>query len=408
MKDKAFEPSSLSSFLSDPVSQEIITKAGNLALMLKDQVNRSQRELERIENDLDQQRNFLMMHVEQMLQLLKLREELFREKLLSIQNMQLELIQQKIGVLQKHLNDYITSRTNNLKQDKISIEQQQIALKQEMAKLPNQWASEQLIELHTEMTQKLIEEIAKLVESKNISTNLDVTLSAPLDKAQPPIHPQSPLLLVFALLGGLGGAAAVCASIFFNTAYQGAPATEQNIKLLGGIVGGSLGGNQTVDGMQQIMASLMNQNKGKSGGHSLLLMISHGEDYSVPMVGLLAKSCTRLLFIKAGKATEGLIAYLEGKISTCPIIKSPEYDTILLGEGAFHNELLTGAKFKKLLEDLTLNYAWVVFASRCTPSSGEGKMLSNAFDYSIITVTNETTDSLEYHIKPNVIFMFNA
>src|SRR5262249_41673901 len=149
-------------------------------------------------------------HVEQMLKLLKLREELFKEKLFSIQNMQLELIHQKISVLQKHLNAYISSRISNLKQEKSSIELQQQALKQEMGKLPNKWASEQLVELHLEMTQKLIEEIAKLVESKNISTNLDVTQSAPLDKSLSPIHPQSPNLLIFALLGCIGGCALAC------------------------------------------------------------------------------------------------------------------------------------------------------------------------------------------------------
>jgi tyrosine-protein kinase Etk/Wzc len=417
MKDQTFEPSSLSSFLTDPVSQDIIIKSSNHVLRLKDQMNRSQKELDRIKEDLDQQRNFLLMHVKQMLQLLQLREKLFKEKILAIQNMQLELIHQKVSVLEKHLNDYISSRIINFKQEKSSLEQQRLSLKQEMEKMPNKWASEKLIDLHLEMSQKMIEELSKLVESKNIATHLDVTQSAPLDKALPPTHPQNPNLILFALLGSFVGSFVYCGFLLLKTAYKGMPATARNLKMLGGYVAGPLSKNYRaneilpdadLETLRCLSTHLSSAKKEKKEGQNLVLMVSTGVDYSDHFSRLLAKNGSRILYLGGSQKSGGLWPYLEGKTTTYDICKGDAYDSIVLGENSrFSNDLLTGKRFKEFIQNIKPHYDWMVFVSKCPPTSGEGKMLLNAFDYSVISVTTETVPELADILKPNVTFIID-
>lgn len=417
MKDQSFEPSSLSSFLTDPVSQDIIIKSSNLILKLKDQMNRSQKELDRIKEDLDQQRTFLLMHVKQMLQLLQLREKLNKEKILGIQNIQLELIHQKISVLEKHLNDYIGSRIANFKQEKHSIEQQRLSLKKEMEKMPNKWASEKLIDLHLEMSQKMIEELSKLVESKNISTRLDVTQSAPLDHALPSIHPQNTNLIIFALLGCIAGSFVYCGFVLLQTVYKGIPATLQNLKSQGGHVVGSLskkcGANQKlsntdVETLRFLSIHLSNGRNEKKEGQSLLLMLSTGVDYVEHFLRLLAKNRVKILYLKGNQQTGGLFDYLEGKADVYDVCKGSDYDTIALGEnvgGAY--ELLTGKHFKDFVQSLRLHYDWIIYASVCTPTSGEGKVLLQVFDHAVVSVTNETIQDITPILTSKTSFIMN-
>jgi len=425
MHDQAFEPSSLSSFLVDPVSQDIIVKASDLVLRFKDQLNRTQRELDRIKEDLDQQRNFLLMHVKQMLQLLQLREKLYKEKILSLQNTQLELIHQKISVLEKHLSDYISSRINNFKQEKSSIEQQQLSLKFEMEKMPNKWASEKLIDLHLDMSRKMIEEITKLVESKNISTHLDITQSAPLDKAMPPIHPQNSKLILFMFLGSLLGSLLCCGFIMMKIVYKGIPATEQNLRMLGYYVAGKLSKNSkhnnvlpetNLEILRRLAAHITMKRNGMKEGLSLLLMVSKGVDYSHQFSLLLARSGYRILYMTISgdhrpneTATPGLFQYLEGKASSYQICKESGWDTIPSGEiPQFANELLTGNRFKELIQKLKVEYDWIIFVSKSSPLTGEAENLLNLFDLAVITVTDESVqDLLAYHQKQNISFIVN-
>lgn len=360
MKDQTFEPSSLSSFLTDPVSHDMIIKASDLSLRIRDQANRSQKELERIREDLDQQRSFLTMHVAQMLQLLKQREKLFQEKIIAIQNMQLELIHQKISVLDKHLSDYIQNRIQHFKREKTSIEGQQLAIKNEMEKMPNKWASEKLIDLHLEMSQKMIEELSKLVESKNISTHLDVTQSAPLDKALPPIHPQNPNLIFFAFLGGTVGFLFSSAFVFMRSTYRGAPATQNSLMAHGAIVAGDLSDRNRSDTLATLAAYLENQQ-----GKTLLLMVSDGLDYQDEFADFLAKRGAKIVINKR--------------------------------DGILDQEV----------DPLKHEYDWMIASTTLPPCGGQGKLLMNTFDCAVITITDETVQDVLPLINRNHIFIFN-
>jgi tyrosine-protein kinase Etk/Wzc len=413
MKDPEFEPSSLSSVLHDRVSIDMIALASEIVLKLKDDINRSQRELERLRLDLAQQRNFLTVHVKQTLQLLELRKKLLQGKIYSIQNGQQELLQQQISVLKKNLGDFIGSRINNLKQEKIAINQQQLALKVDMEKMPIKWASEKLIDLHLETSSKIVEEITKQVEFKNISANLDLTRSSPIDIAIPSIHPKRPKLLLYFVLGGLFGAFATFSVILGKTMTRGMPATSDNIKLLDQHVAGELPTHTSnrlskndSETLRHLMAYLTPSVQGLKGGQTLLLMMNGSMDYSVHFARLLAKGGYRVLLLplEGDPSTEGgtdtLMQYLQGQAEAPNILTGPDFDRIVLGEMAQDSKaLLLSRRFQDLLATLQQKYDWILAVSQALLLSGEAEALFNLCSQVAITLNGEKVQEVQDLLK---------
>jgi hypothetical protein len=211
MEDPHFEITSLSAGLNDPISTEIIQKASQLVLNLRDQNNQSIREQERIKEELQLERTFLILHLQQMVQLMELNKQLIDEKIFALQNVSLELIHQRISLLEKSLQDYLQSRLQNLHQERALMKRHLADIHHEMAQLPQKWVSEQLLTQEVATNHLIVEEIAKLVETKNISHNLEVIQSAPVDLALPPVHPLIPKVFLVSLLGFLiGGCLGSC------------------------------------------------------------------------------------------------------------------------------------------------------------------------------------------------------
>ena len=197
IEDPLFEITSLSADLTDPISMEMIRRASELVLNLRDSNNQSMREQERIKDELNLQRTFLAMHLQQMIQLMELNKDLIDEKIYALQNVSLGLIHQQISLLEKNLQDYVQSRLQNLQQERSLIKEHLELIHLELAALPEKWVSEKLIEQEVETNKLIVEEIAKMVESKNIAHNLDVIQSAPLDHALAALHPAPPKIMLW-------------------------------------------------------------------------------------------------------------------------------------------------------------------------------------------------------------------
>ncbi len=404
MQDPAFEPSSLSTVLEDPVSREIINRAGTIGLTLKDENNHSPRELERLKLDLAQQKEFLHLHAGQTLQLLQLRQKLYREKLVALQRATRELLQQEIALLEKSLSDYLSNRIHNLQQEQNAIEQQQLVLRQTMQKMPAKWAAEKLIDQYLETNRKMMEEIAKLVESKNIALNLDLSQSAPVDMAQPPLNPQTRKSLLFLVIGGLFGAFASIGFVLTRAVAKGLPATRESLSLLEQHVAGTLNG-QDLDPLRRSQAYL--------GGKAQLLLLGRGPDYSPLLAELIAKSGKRVIllplsFDQAENNQEGLLQYLEGEIKLPKVIQGVEYDTIASGGSSpFSSELLASQKFSDLKEILLQHYDCLLAVSHAEPASGEAEALFGLFDQTLISIKHETLSELKPYLQAGrVSFIF--
>ncbi len=395
MQNPQFEISSLSAILSDPVSQKMIEKASNVELLLKEEGNRSGREQDRLKAELATHRGFLQTHIRQSLELVKIREKLMHEKSYHLQQATLELIQQKISILEKYLEDFIETRLANLEQEKLFIYQQQAGLQQEMGKIPGKWVSEKMIDQQVKLNQQLMSELTKLVENKNISTNLEAVRSTPVDMALPSIHPRSPKIVFFSLLGAFLGLFFSCSYLFGRTMIDGLPVSRDNLRLSGQHVSGT---TQDLETLRSLMAYF---EMAKPQG-DLLLILGRSPNYAEELATLLAMMEFRVLLLPLSfdkPGGEGLLAYLQGQ-NLPKIHKKGGFDYIEPGGvSAYSSELIGTQRFQKLYKDLSDRYDWVIAYTTASPLSAEAKAVSANFDRIAITLQEEKFEEILPWIK---------
>lgn len=226
LKKPDFELSTLSAMVEDPIINKMVSESSPIALALHDESNRSLREKDRYKKDLEIQKRFFHIHLTQTVELLKLNEKLVKDKIHSLLIAQLELLQQKTSTLQKELGNALVTHIQGIEQEQELIQGMQKQLRSEMAKLPEKWASEQMIEHQLKINTAMVDELIKLVESKNISSNLEIVQSGPIDLAIPSVQPQPPKLLLFTFVGGIFGALLSMVFLLGRATIQGFPRDE--------------------------------------------------------------------------------------------------------------------------------------------------------------------------------------
>lgn len=417
MEDPNFEISSLSSVLKDPVSMEMISKASRIVLNLKDENNQSSREQIRLKDELNLQRTFLKLHLEQTLQLMELNKKHFEEKIYALQNINLELIHQQISLLEKNFHDYVVSRLENLEQERIVIKEHLNQIHEEMATLPKRRSVEQLIEHQVEVNELIISEVAKVVESKNIANNLDVIQSAPIDESVPPVHPISPGLFTFTLLGGILGSIMGGVLSIGSALTGGVRVSLDNLKKLNQHVSGHLSGSNEfaakgplkdadLETLRRLQAYFDRAIPSGSYGFAkgILLIEGLGPDYSFELASLFSKKGLKVLvmdldFNRAATSTsKGLLQYLQGELTTLPVINLTHWNHLPTGGVTrFSSELLTSSRFKDLMEKLSKEYDWILGVSHVLPISAEAESLVPLFSNVAVTIQDEKVEDLVYY-----------
>lgn len=406
-----FEMSSLSTLIADPVSGETVMKASRLALELKDQNNRSLKEQERIREELAVQKRFLSLHFKNAIQLLKLKAGLVENKIRSLQHVMLGLIQKQISLSENHVKDYVTARIKDLTQESEIIEEHKKELRSQVAALPPKLVSEMLIDQQIAVNKKTVEEMSRLAESKVIGNNIEIVQSNMIDYPVIPIHPKSPRVFFFAILGAFMGAFLTGTSVVARELITGLQASEVNLKLQGqhvaGILSKTLGNDpdlmldSDLDTLRRLNAYLCSERK--ETGQSLLIAKGRSIDYSKEFAALLAKQGLKVLvmpisFESSPRSEElpGLLQYLEGNASQPKILKGPLYDSLFAGGiSRFSTELLNNQRFKTLLKELTQKYDWVIAVSQAAPGSGDVENLLNCFDAAVFSITEEKLEDLK-------------
>ncbi len=420
-----FEITSLSDFVSDPVSQEIIRNASQLLLALKDENNRSFREQARLKDELQLQRTFLTLHLKQMIQLMELNKQLHNEKVYTLQTVSLSLIHQQLSIFEHTLGDYIESRTENLREEREIIKQHLRELHREMKSVPKKWMAEQLIEQEVEINKLIVEEIAKMVESKNIVHNLEVVQSAPLDLALPPIHPNFPPLILYGFLGMFLGAFIGSGIALFKGIKYGIPISPEHLKLQGCAVAGTLQAtsqnlNENLDPLRRLI-HYFSTIKSIKRAKEILLLVSTGYDYSQELANLISKKGQSVLIIALdhnrhiSSSNSGLLKYLKGDIEFPLIEKENYFDSISFGEDITHSiEFIGSSRFAVLMNTLKDKYDWILLVNHSSPISATGEQLISMFQNSAITFTNETLNEFNLQkaipdfFTKHIIFLFSS
>ncbi len=410
MNDPHFEISSLSTVLDDATSAEMISKAVNTSLALRDTENRSTKEQDRLKEDLELQKTFLSSHLKQTIDLLQISQNLLKKKIYSLQSINLSLLENEMDLLTQQMTDYIHSTLAAHLREKALLTQTLRELTGEMVLLPQKWAAEQLIDHQMTMNRTLTEEISKIVETKNITSNLEKIQSIPLDFPLQPVHPKSPKLVLFTLLGAILGLfigllwtvgsalrEGVCASlaIMHASGYHTSGSLSQGI----GAVSGSKWLDSDLETLRLLIAFMME--KQADGGKTLLMLCGAGPNYASALARLLGKRGSKVLIVdicfdRGASSATGLLQYLKGETSQLNFQSEDGFDRLAAGGiDRFANELLGSDRFKQAIHICEKDYDWVLFVSNDRLDQPEVETLLSLFPKVAATLSGETVESLE-------------
>jgi len=423
INDPNFEISSLSTVLKDSVSSELINKTSTIVLALKDLDNRSTKEQERMKADLAIQKGFIKTHLEQSAQLMELRIGFLKGKMNNLQNITLSLLQEKTSLLENQIKNYVENALENLHEEQKLLEQNIVELRLEMATFPQKWAAEQLIEQQMEINQTMVEEITKLVESKNIANNLEKIQSAPLDLPLVPIHPNSQRLLVLAFIGAIFGAFVSSTWVLIQTFSKGLHTSKENLILSGYHVAGTLSrrdslvtlnalSNKALDTVRRLLA-LFTPTKSQDFISSnsaltktILLLQNNGPNYTTIMAELLSKKGLKVLTIdlcfeeNSDPKILGLLQFLNKQTQEPAIIHEKSFDKIISGGICRHAaESMSSKMFQEMLDKFANEYDYLLLTCRMPLNSAEAESFLEIYTNIVVTVSNESKDQLKPYLN---------
>jgi hypothetical protein len=384
--DPQFEISTLSNILSDSVTQQIVQKSSDLEAQLHDDMHRSPRDKERIKSTLSINKRFLESHLDQTLQLGKVRIDLIKEKISSL-----------YSVMKTLLTD-----EQHLLKEKIS------QLKESMQVLPDLWVHENRLKFRSELTKGMMEGLVGIAETKNLAHHLYQVESRPLDIARPPLGFVKPLILGKSAFVFFLAAALLALFTILQSLIRGFPPSLATLKELGAHTSGELSISPTTDAdketLRRIVSFLMD---GSQKGIAAII----GEKQTVffpALTALLKKhhlsSCVidcSFGKIISSEETPGLFQVLNGASAQDAVRIMPSYDFLPVGASSPDGvELLKSAEFEKLLQQLHSKYDFIFLLSRTNLSSIESETLLDLSTHAIL-VAETPLEKIQNFIDPS-------
>ncbi len=186
-----FEISAMSIILNDINSLNLIQGITSLQKSLKDEKNSTQKEKERYKEDINFEKNILIAHVQELIELKKLNVEVVKDKIKILQQSQLDAINQQILLLKDRYQSFVNGHLNKLDSQKKNLEDQMEQYKQQMLLIPEKRKLEKKLEMKSKMAMNMMDTITQLIESKTISYNIHNFESKTIDLAILPKIPES-------------------------------------------------------------------------------------------------------------------------------------------------------------------------------------------------------------------------
>lgn len=405
---KDFELGSLSALLTDPLSQKLIAGASEIALKINDEKNYSAKEGERWQSELALQRKILSDHLAEQVKVEELNASILREKLSDLQRLKLGCVNRMISVLEEQQSDAIKQQKEALLQEKKVLREKMEQIRDLAKDLPKKWRLEKWLELKTDMSQKIMEALTQLVETKTIGHHLHHVESKPLDGALLPFVPVRPFLFTRTLCGAFGLAFGTFFLSLIRTILRGFPSSLEKLQALRLPVLGLLSGlcdGPAVDlavgndlEILRRMGAFLQEGKGKV----VALVGGKGPDYSCALAENLARISCRSLVLRCdfrakfrAEDLPGIAQVCKGEIGELPIRKGKGYDFLTAGgHTPFGTEILQSRHFQQIVELLKNRYDWIFLLSRAPLESTESTAALRLCDQAIVTVRGEPTEQL--------------
>ena len=398
MKNPGFELSSLSNVLTDPITQEMVQKAASFELGLHDELNRSDREQQRIREALATQKKYIASHILQSIDLHKIRLELTKNKLLSLQHIMQGLLKNEKGLIEKRLAH----------------------IREKMTDLPEKWRVENKLKLQTELTKGMMEGLTQITEAKNLSRHLYHVESRVLDPAFSPLSAKPPYLFLSSIVVALAAAISLLIYFLMQELKRGLPISLENLALMEETVCGPLSLNADLPLADIAEADLETLRKTVAflleGKKSPVAVLGKKIDFVYNLAELLTFHHYHSLVIDCNfdqvvtlSETPGLYHFLSGAADLPPIRHGEKFDTLPSGGVSRHGaELLAQPKLQTLLQ----GYDFIFLASQAPLEGAEAHTLLNWSEAAIIALKDETLDQIQSYrewsrqkAKPCVSFL---
>lgn len=388
LNSENFNLSSIGNVLSDGVSNNMIQKASELELQLKDAITHSYKEHERLKDALKTQKKFLASHLEQVQELKKIQLSLTKEKMHSLQQVIVSLLKTEKKLLHEKLSD----------------------LNHQMHDLPTKWCFENKFKFNNDLTREIMQGLVQVTESKQLASQLYQADARPLDRAFPPPSPNYPFLLLSSLLIFFLTALITYLYYYMKALFQGFPISAETLQSLDEPVAGSLSSHSNAplaevkDTDHETLRSLasfletVNVKKGTAVG----LFLGANSDYSHNIAHILHYRGKKNLILECdfnriplNEDIPGLWHYLSFLLESLPIRTHTTFDYVPGGCTLFSPEIFNQEKFASLIEDLKTRYDFVFLINRSPLKSTEALDLLPLVDAAIVSFEREPLEDLK-------------
>ncbi len=386
--DPNFEISTLSNVVPDAITQQMVQKSMELESQLHDELHQSSRDRDRIKTTLTTHKRFLESHLNQTLDLGKIRIDLLKEKLYSLYRVMQDLLTQEKTILQEKIGE----------------------MKESMQTLPDLWVNENRLKFKSDLTKGMMEGLVNIAETKNLTQHLYQVESRPLDWAKIPLGFIKPRLIATSILLFFVGlmASAFCALIY--AFIYGFPVSLKTLRELGAHTSGMLSLHETnLETLRHTAAFLMDH-----APKGVVAIIGEKQTPFFPDVAKLLRKYNRsscIIDCSFGKIITsedqpGLAHALKGKDPLEMLHRFPNYDYLPVGESTSDSvELLKSREFTKLIEELARHYDYLFLISRTPIDSLESEALLKLSTQAII-VAESPLESLKSTLtEPHVTFV---
>ncbi|NGX55485.1 MAG: hypothetical protein KR126chlam2_01120 [Chlamydiae bacterium] len=358
LAEPTFDVATLTKSDTNPTVAKLFAIVHDLQLKLIDEKNWSTTERGNLRAEIELQKKFLIQHFENLKAGAEVQKNVLQQKIHSLKQNALVLLYNEYEIIEHQLRDLAERATH----------------------FPEKKFSEQKIALNTKMQNDVFESITKMIESKNISFNLEYNNSYPLAMAIPPTLPNHPRIRFFTLIGACIGAFGAFGALLLLQAAKGPSASLKNLRGMGYHVSGLFSAKNN--------ACLKEATYFLSKNQTLLISSQHVSSLSSQLAARLAKRKDRVCVIQLAKSASksGLVDYLLGKRDDLPWQKN----VLPWGKGEeFKEELLGTQRFQDLLDSLKQEYDYILLENAAHPLSVETSQLAAYADAALYLVTKE-------------------
>ncbi len=401
LENAGLELASLTSFLPDPFSQEIIKQASKTAHLLQDKTHQTEKDAERWSKELAFQKRVLSQHLEQLRSVEQLNADVTREKLIALQQTSLDCIHQQLSVAQEKCVELVAQRKCALHEEKQLLAKKMEELRDVAKDLPERWKLEHWLELKTVLGSKIMTAMTELVESKTISQHLHQVGSKPLDLAVVPFLPQKPGLFRLSLLSAFAATFLFFFGSLIRNILRGFPLSSEKLQALRYPFHGSLG-----DDVRETVRKVALFLEPKGVRKIAALLGGRGPNYSRDLAQTLSRCGHKVLLVECDFNTPcpevnrpGLLQWLQNEVTEIPFRTNELFHRIPAGGFSPDTvELLRSKRFAELLSGLT-QYDLVLLWVKTPLDSVEATAALSLVDQAVVTVSNEQTETLTPFIQ---------